>query len=167
MWPINIISNRRQLEAVRLVNSVPGLVFLILVIVLLALKLQYHWYFYLALIGQLVSFIMIFFPFYANAVVRVSDDGITLIKRHSIMKSMKWSDIQAIGLSGRGGLGDYGNHIEIVIRLRSEEVKFGVYRYLFKSKRKLTRELFGTFLKFPDGKSKLPQELVDRHAAPE
>ncbi|HVU53641.1 MAG TPA: hypothetical protein VHD83_01240 [Puia sp.] len=164
MFHVNIISNRRQLEAVHSKNSVPGLAFLALVIILLKLKLEYHWYFIVAVAGQFVSVIMLFFPFYSNAVVYVSEEGITLERRRSIVRSMKWSDIQYITFADRGAPSDYGNHIEAIIGVQDEEVKFGVYQYLFKSKRTITRELIRALLKFPEARNKLPGELVDRYS---
>ncbi|HVY74122.1 MAG TPA: hypothetical protein VG890_04785 [Puia sp.] len=165
LFHVNTISNRRQLEAVYSKNSLPGLAFLILLIILLKLKLQNHWSFLFALAGSFVSVIMLFFLFYSNAMVHVSEEGITLKKGKSIVRLIKWSDIQYITFEDRGGPSDYGNHIETIILLHGEEVRFGVYRYLFKSKRKITRELIRALLKFPDARNKLPGELVDRYSA--
>jgi hypothetical protein len=144
--------------------SAPGLAFLILVILILALKLQDHWYFIFALVGLFVSVILMFFPFYSNAVVCVSAEGITLERRKSIVRSMKWNDIQFITFQDLGGVLVYGNHLGTIIRLRDEEVKFGVYRYLFKSKRTISIELIRALLKFPQARTKLPSELVDRYS---
>ncbi|MDP4213884.1 MAG: hypothetical protein Q8918_17900 [Bacteroidota bacterium] len=163
---VNIISNRWQLEAVYLIYSVPGLAFLILSMVFLKLKLQHHyWYFFFALAGSFASLIMAFFPFYSNAMLYVSSEGIVLERRKSIVRTIKWSDIQYINFENRGAPSDYGNHIETIIRLQGEEVRFGVYRFLFRSKRKITRELIRTLLKFPDAGNKLPEELVARYSA--
>ncbi|HWB94700.1 MAG TPA: hypothetical protein VG605_22750 [Puia sp.] len=161
---INIISNRRQLEAIYSMNSAPGWAFFASVIILLKLELQYHWYFILALAGMFLSVIMLFFPFYSNAVVYISAEGITLERRKSIVRSMKWSSIQYITFADRGAPSDYGNHIETIIRLHDEEVKFGVYRYLFKSKRTITKELIRALLEFPEARNKLPGELVERYS---
>lgn len=162
---VNIISKRWQLEAVYLIYSAPGLSFLLLAIILGKLKLQDHWSFLFALAGSFVSLLMTFFPSYSNAKVYISAEGITLERRNSIARPIKWSDIQYISFENRGAPSDYGNHIETIIRLHGEEVKFGVYRYLFKSKRKITRELIRALLKFPDARNKLPEELVARYSA--
>lgn len=48
---------------------------------------------------------------------------------------------------------------------KDEEVKFGIYQYLFKSMRKITREFIMALLKFPDARNKLSEELVTRYSA--
>lgn len=161
---INIISNRRQLEAVGFINSAPGLAFLTVLTVLMKLNLLYHWYFLLALAGQLGSIIMVFNPFYSNALVLVSEEGLTLKRRTSLVRSINWSEIQSITFQDLGGPLVYGDHLGTIIRRHDEEVRFGVYRYLFKSKRTITREFIRALLKFPDGRNKLPQELVEKYA---
>jgi hypothetical protein len=160
---VNIISSRRQYNAVGTRNALPGLIFLASVIVISMLKLQDHWYFLLAVTGLFVSVIIPFFPFYSNALVHVSDEGITLQKGSSPLRTMKWEDITYITFRDGKTTGDFGSHIETIIGMQGEVVNFLIYQYLFNSRQKMTQALLRAMLEFPPAKDKLPGELVERY----
>jgi hypothetical protein len=164
LFHVNILSDRKGLERIRWVNALPGLVFTALVILFSYLKGLNQLYLLLSLAGMVCSAVLIFLPFYANALVIISADGIRIKKGDSFEKKIKWSDIKEITFEDHHLALHYGNSIGVVIRLPEEELRFGFYPYLVKSPQRLTQEFIRGLLKYPGMKDKLPREIAEKYS---
>ena len=140
---INYVTNPSELNRVYFLNHLPGLLLLSLVIVL-----PNNWIFYpVIVIACMISVAFVFFPFYSNAVLTISNEKLTITKKGVTIVSIDTKSINKVRLQESATRPK--SAIVTIAIAGNDQLQFYMHQHLFKGAIRRANEFRDFLLELP------------------